>query len=240
MSKSNQHGEVKEGLIKYERINWVRSKKRNRRLDRWRRLELGSSPCKEESVAGTTEGLSLEARWVKEEAVAGTTGKRRRCCRWDRHEKNKEEFRLGADDNKNVDRIDGCRWRGQHRLWRIALTREEDEDLVYEQATTTKRNVDRIDELTNAPCVGKAYRVGLQAATNREFPVCRDGSVCRISRRVSPCKEEVVCQLWITNRGRSVSPWWWEKKEFVSNESPWVGRRVSPPINPLKEKEWDP
>jgi len=106
----------------------------------------------------------------------------------------------------------------------VAVMKEEDEDLVCKQATTTKKNVDRIDELTNALCVGKACRAGLQAATNREFPVCRegsvcrtgkkeqqfpvcrDGSMCRISQRALPCEEEVVCQLQMTNRGRSVSP----------------------------------
>jgi len=44
------------------------------------------------------------------------------------------------------------------------------------------------------------------SSNNRKFPVCRDGSVCRISRRVSPCKEEVLCRLQMTKRGRSVSP----------------------------------
>jgi len=54
--------------------------------------------------------------------------------------------------------------------------------------------------------------------------VCRDGSVCRIRRRVSP-----AINLDDEKR-RSVSPM----------SSPCVGRRVSPPINLLKEKEWDP
>jgi len=46
------------------------------------------------------------------------------------------------------------------------------------------------------------------------------------------CKEQTeegVCLLDDENR-RSVSPM----------SSPCVGRRVSPPINLLKEKEWDP
>jgi len=62
-------------------------------------------------------------------------------CRITRH---KEEFRLGADDNKNVNRIDGCRRRGRrHCRQRSALTNEqkEDKDLICEQATTTKESV---------------------------------------------------------------------------------------------------
>ena len=51
-------------------------------------LSLELADERHESVAGSTG---------EEEAVAGTTGKRRRCCRWDRHD-NKQK--------KTVDWID--------------------------------------------------------------------------------------------------------------------------------------
>jgi len=84
------------------------------------------------------------------------------------------------------------------------------------------------------PVCREGLSSGLQAATT----VPRESGGIRVLDRMK--KEEVVCRLQITNRGRTVSPRLWEKKKCVSNESPWVGRRVSPAINLPKEKEWDP
>jgi len=59
------------------------------------------------SMGSMEEGLSLEACRNKKEKKESSIGSM---------QVNKEEFRLGADDNKKVNRIDGCRRRRRHRL----------------------------------------------------------------------------------------------------------------------------
>jgi len=138
---------------------------------------------------------------------------------------------------------------------------EEDEDLVCKQANNNKRTNEfrqcrhalpmrHESPLTTmnetgreSPMQKKNFPVcqeGLlsvsPSSNNRKFPVCRDGSVGWISRRVSPCEEEVVCRLQTTNRQipvcREGSVCRTGKKEQESVcRSPRVGRRVSPAIN---------
>jgi len=119
-------------------IGSMRVDKRNRRLDRWRWLELGSSPCEEED-----EDLVCKQATTTKESVAGTT----------------------TNERRTVDWIDDAGLS-------LELAVEEEELSTGSTWQRTKKNVDRIDELTNAPCVGKACRVGLQAATTTESSPC--------------------------------------------------------------------
>jgi len=76
--------------------------------------------------------------------------KKRRSCRWDDRRKKrnaKEEFRLCADAGLSLELADGEKKSvaGTTTKERTSMgstdAREEDEDLVYKQATTTKESV---------------------------------------------------------------------------------------------------
>mgnify|MGYP007080189889 CR=1 FL=1 len=61
--------------------------------------------------------------------------------------------------------------------------------------TIDKRRRESPMQKKNFPVCQEGLLSVSPSSNNRKFPVCRDGSVGRISRRVSPCKEEVVCRL---------------------------------------------
>jgi len=61
--------------------------------------------------------------------------------------------------------------------------------------TINKRRLESPMQKKNFPVCQEGLLSVSPSSNNRKFPVCRDGSVGRISRRMSPCKEEVVCRL---------------------------------------------